>query len=106
MPNKFKDFHNVDMSKFSSLKDEDYCSFCAGFMSKMVNHNVAHKLKHKIHKESHNPNETDEQRMELLNSYFWYSQDRTKPEHLRPKKDPRLEKYLKQESERNLRKSH
>lgn len=97
MTNKAKDFYNIDESKFSVIEDEDYCSFCGGWISKMLNHKTAHRLKHKIHRLTQPAKPNLKQELDLLNSYHWYSQDITKPKHLRPN-DPRLEKYLKQKA--------
>lgn len=91
---------NQELDKIKEMNkviyQEDYCSFCGGFMSKMVNHTTAHRLKNKMFRETIPAKPDLEKELELLNSYFWYSQDRTKPEHLRPK-DPRLEEYLEKE---------
>lgn len=90
---KIKEFNKV-------TNDPDYCSFCAGFKSKMVSHKIAHKLKYKIHSQTIPEKPDLEKEMELLNAYHWYRQDASKPEHLRPI-DPRLEKFLERKSERD-----
>ena len=82
MGNKFKDSHNIDESAFSVTKNEDYCSFCGGWKSSMLNHKIAHKLKIKA---------------DLELSFFWYVQDISRPIHLRSK-DSRLDNYLEKQT--------
>ena len=79
MPNKH---YNLEQIKNSNIifKNPDYCSFCAGYKSKMLNHKIAHKLR-----------ALDDSKANL--AFFWYVQDITLPDHLRPT-DPRTDSYI------------
>lgn len=84
MPNKHEKLNEIRDTN-SPLRNPDYCSLCAGYKSKMLNHTVAHKL---MARGEHFP-------------AFYNKQDITKPKHLTPS-DPRLQNDIQRTKRKNM----